>query len=207
MGYWVTCCCKLFYSGASKPGKLGSAVKPGGSRECSDCSECVLTVEDLAVPEETEAKILTEGEEARSSRQSGGQSGGVSLRTFLPPSERPEAPLVAHYQASVPVSQVQTGRETRSQIGMWLQINSRKDTALGGYPRGISCHFTVSLWHLRGASLTFLISELKRTSLVSGVGQRVQDLKLREDCLPTQLQIISSLSNKSPPCPLICNVS
>ena len=81
-------------------------------------------MEDLAVPEETEAKILTEGEEARSARKTGGQSGGVSLRTFLPPSERPEAPLVAHYQASVPVSQVQTGRETRSQIGMWLQLNS-----------------------------------------------------------------------------------
>ena len=108
----------MFYSGASEPGKLGSAVKPGGSRECSDCSECVLTVEDLAVPEETEAKILTEGEEPRSA----GKTGGV--RTFLPPSERPEAPLVAHYQASVPVSQVQTGRETRSQIGMWLQLNS-----------------------------------------------------------------------------------
>ena len=85
-------------------------------------------MEDLAVPEETEAKILTEGEEPRSAGktggQSGGQSGGVSLRTFLPPSERPEAPLVAHYQASVPVSQVQTGRETRSQIGMLLKLSS-----------------------------------------------------------------------------------
>ena len=77
-------------------------------------------MEDLAVPEETEAKILTEGEEPRSA----GKTGDLSLRTFLPPSERPEAPLVAHYQASVPVSQVQTGRETRSQIGMWLQLNS-----------------------------------------------------------------------------------
>ena len=94
---------KLFYS------KVGPAVEPGkaGGQECP---ECVLTLEDLsfAVIEESQGKILTETGDQQG-KTGGGVGGGVVpvlLRTFLQPSERPEAPLVAHYQASVPVSQV-----------------------------------------------------------------------------------------------------
>ena len=96
---------KLFYS------KVGPAVQPGktGGQECP---ECVLTVEDLslAVTEDSPGKILTETGDQQDKTDGGGGGGGVGvpvlLRTFLQPSERPEAPLVAHYQPSVPVSQV-----------------------------------------------------------------------------------------------------
>ena len=98
-------------TGASEPGKVGdSAVQqPGNSQESSEPSECVLTVEDLSLAVttsggETEAKILSEAGEERGPGSSGGER--ERERTFLPPSERPEAPLVAHYQPSVPVSQV-----------------------------------------------------------------------------------------------------
>lgn len=82
----------MFYS------KVGPAVEPGKA-------ECVLTVEDLslAITEESHGKILTE----TGDQDNAGKAGpSVILRTFLQPNERPEAPLVAHYQPSVPVSQV-----------------------------------------------------------------------------------------------------
>ena len=88
---------KLFYS---KVGPAGG--QPGGQ----ECAECVLTVEDLslALTEDTsQAKILTD---TGTTGTTGTTGNNVILRTFLQPCERPEAPLVAHYQPSVPVSQV-----------------------------------------------------------------------------------------------------
>ena len=86
---------KLAYS------KVGPAVEPGKA-------ECVLTLEDLslAITEDSHGKILTERPDQDNPGNTGNTGPSEILRTFLEPSARPEAPLVAHYQPSVPVSQV-----------------------------------------------------------------------------------------------------
>ena len=100
---------KLFYSmrTGGELGKAGGETDKAGGETSGQ--ECVLSVEDLslALSEQTETKILTEPADTGTTGNTLSTTvGSVSQRRFLEPSERPEEPLVAHYEASVPVSQV-----------------------------------------------------------------------------------------------------